>query len=278
MAAETMMFKLSGAAQAAQVPTLAGHSFTVGNTVAAGDGVANWLFLNPVSGGGADRMVALKLEGARQSGQLSGLVGKTVTVGKAPLGASQAGKWLILHPGMGGMVGKGAAGGGGLAMQQMAFKTGENEMETASAKAAAGGGKGAGAKGAMGGKCALGGKGGAMGLGAGKGMGPGAGLGMGPGAGLGMGGKGGAACLNTANTAGQGAGMAVGAKSVAGGAKALTTGGTIWTGSGSSLGLGLGLGAWGPILLVGAVAAVGVGIYSYMKRPVEEGELEEAIS
>ncbi|MBF0435635.1 MAG: hypothetical protein HQL77_09715 [Magnetococcales bacterium] len=42
--------------------------------------------------------------------------------------------------------------------------------------------------------------------------------------------------------------------------------GTIWKGTGLSLGLGLGLGAWGPVLLVGAVAAAGVGVYSYMKR------------
>ncbi|MBF0143858.1 MAG: magnetic particle specific iron-binding protein [Magnetococcales bacterium] len=98
-------------------------------------------------------------------------------------------------------------------------------------------------------------------------------------------GKGAAAgkCLlgpNAATTAAlPGSGAALGAKAAAGaGAKGMAAGGTIWTGSGTSLGLGLGLGAWGPILLVGAVAAVGVGIYSYMKRSQEGGELEEAIS
>ena len=51
--------------------------------------------------------------------------------------------------------------------------------------------------------------------------------------------------------------------------------GTIWSGTGMKLGWGLGLGAWGPILLLGTVAAVGVGVYSYMKSRAAGGELEE---
>ncbi|MBF0184914.1 MAG: hypothetical protein HQM06_11075 [Magnetococcales bacterium] len=276
MAAETMMFKLSGAAQAAQVPMLAGQSFTVGSTVATGDGMANWIFLKPVAGGGAENMVALKLEGARQSGQLSALVGKTVTVGKAPIGTAQAGKWLILHQGVGGAAVKGAAGTG-VAMQQMGMRVTEKEMETAAAKASSSASKGAAGKGALG-ACPAAGKGGAAVAGKGVAAGKGAAVGKGM------------VCANTGVTGAAGSAAAVGGKTALGatgvtgaavgavGAKGIATGGTIWTGSGTSLGLGLGLGALGPILLVAAIAAVGVGIHSYMKRPVEEEALEDAIS
>lgn len=44
---------------------------------------------------------------------------------------------------------------------------------------------------------------------------------------------------------------------------AANAGGTIWTGKGLSLGLGLGLGAWGPTILVAAVAG---GYLYYRKR------------
>ncbi|MEO5345503.1 MAG: hypothetical protein H7834_03875 [Magnetococcus sp. YQC-9] len=288
MAVETMMFKLSGAAQAAQVPMLAGQSFTVGSTVATGDGLANWIFLNPVAGSGANSgMVALKLEGARQTGQLSALVGKTVTVGKAPLGTTAAGKWLILHPGISGTAAK--AGMAGVAMQPMGF-----EIEGTAAKGAATGKGGLICKGA----------------GAGKGAASAAGKGA-------LAGKGAAACkvgttaavgnetvaaatagstlgaggiaTGTTNTMAGGSAL-TGSATLSGGAKAAASaatsagvkgaaaGGTIWTGSGTSLGLGLGLGAWGPIMLVGALAAVGVGIYSYMKRSQDGGELEDALS
>ena len=58
-------------------------------------------------------------------------------------------------------------------------------------------------------------------------------------------------------------------------AKASSGGGTIWSGSGMKLGWGLGLGSWGPVLLLGTVAAVGVGVYRYMKSRAVNGELEE---
>ncbi|MBF0416671.1 MAG: hypothetical protein HQL86_00270 [Magnetococcales bacterium] len=295
MAGETMMFKLSGAAQAAQVPMLAGKSYTVGSTVATGDGLANWIFLNPVAGNGANSgMVALKLEGARQTGQLSALVGKTVTVGKSPVGATAAGKWLILHPGISGTAAKG--GLAGLAMQPMGF-----EVEGTAAKGAASGkgaatGKGAlickgagsggkGAAAAAGGKGAMAGKGAAackvgtaaagnetMAVAAGSTLGTGGSIATGTTNTM----AGGSALTGSATLSG-GAKTAASAASAAG-VKGAATGGTIWTGSGTSLGLGLGLGAWGPILLVGALAAVGVGIYSYMKRSQEDGELEDALS
>ncbi|MEG3640760.1 hypothetical protein [Magnetococcus sp. PR-3] len=65
---------------------------------------------------------------------------------------------------------------------------------------------------------------------------------------------------------------------VATGAAAATqaaTGGSIWTGSGWGLGLGLGLGVWGTIALGGVVtAAVGIGVYNYMKRDKAEDEAD----
>ncbi|MEO5370389.1 MAG: hypothetical protein H7833_10020 [Magnetococcus sp. DMHC-1] len=68
-----------------------------------------------------------------------------------------------------------------------------------------------------------------------------------------------------------GAGTAAGA--------VVKTGGTIWSGTGSSLGLGLGLGAWGPVLLVGVATAIGFGTYYYMKkRHTNAEELTEATS
>ena len=54
--------------------------------------------------------------------------------------------------------------------------------------------------------------------------------------------------------------------------KSAATGGTIWKGTGLSLGWGLGLGAWGPVILLGTAAAVGAGIYNYLKNR-QEGEL-----
>ena len=54
--------------------------------------------------------------------------------------------------------------------------------------------------------------------------------------------------------------------------------GTIWSGTGMKLGWGLGLGSWGPIVLVGVVAAVGVGVHRYLKNRVSGGELDEATS
>ncbi|MBF0587887.1 MAG: magnetic particle specific iron-binding protein [Magnetococcales bacterium] len=77
-----------------------------------------------------------------------------------------------------------------------------------------------------------------------------------------------------AATTGTGAGGA--AAQGAGTAKAVA-GKTIWNG-GASLGLGLGLGAWGPVILVGTIAAIGVGVYTYMKRPRGDVEMEAAVS
>lgn len=65
-------------------------------------------------------------------------------------------------------------------------------------------------------------------------------------------------------------------------AKGITTGGTIWSGTGFSLGLGLGLGAAGPLLLGALVAAAGYGVYKYRSNLTivsnDEDELTEALS
>lgn len=54
-------------------------------------------------------------------------------------------------------------------------------------------------------------------------------------------------------------------------------GSSFWSGGFS--GLGIGLGGWVPILVVGTAAAVGIGIYSYMKNKKNPiNELEDAIS
>ncbi|OEJ69728.1 hypothetical protein [Magnetovibrio blakemorei] len=80
--------------------TLTGKTFTVGQVTTTGNGAGKWLLLQPKGVGAASAAkgsVILKMEGNRQ---LMALVGKTVTVGKAPvMGAGAgAGKWLALHP------------------------------------------------------------------------------------------------------------------------------------------------------------------------------------
>jgi hypothetical protein len=194
-------------------------------------------------------MVALKLEGARQAGVLSSMVGKTVTVGQSPIGAAAANNWLVLHP-LGGAAGKGVAAAGlaakGGGMQQAALRTVEAAEIEGGKGAAAGAMKGAAGKGALASKGTLAGKGTATATGT-------------------------FAKGNTAAVTGQ--------SMLVGGTKTATaTGGTIWTGSGAKLGLGLGLGSLGPLLLVGIASAIGVGIYSYMQRPSAENEIAEAVS
>ncbi|MEO5363723.1 MAG: hypothetical protein H7838_08880 [Magnetococcus sp. DMHC-8] len=78
-----------------------------------------------------------------------------------------------------------------------------------------------------------------------------------------------AAATTPANTLATSTGVAAAAKS---------GGGTIWSGTGMKLGWGLGLGSWGPVVLLGVVAAAGVGIYGYLKNRAAGSELEEATS
>lgn len=264
---QTVMLKVEAAAQAAQLPSMAGKTFTVAKTVTAGDGISKWLVLLPQGGASkaAEGVVVLKVEGGRQL--MGNLVGQTFTVGKAPLVGKGAGSWLVLQPKAAGATGvKALLSGTGFAGQDpltggvtaklvngvvamppvdptltMAAVKG---IEIEGAGAAAAMSKGAVAKG-VGGAAAVKGGGAALG-----------------------GTAGGAAGGAAASVATKGAGAAAGS-------------GTLWSGTGTSLGLGLGLGAWGPVILVGAMAAVGVGIYSYVKnRQAADavGELHEAMS
>jgi hypothetical protein len=108
-----VMLKLEGGRQATQAAMLQGKTFTVVNPMVAGKGVGKWIFLKPAgAGAGADSLVALKLSGGKTAAAVPSLVGKTVTIGKAPMVAgSSAGKWLVLQPSIG-AVGKAAAGAG----------------------------------------------------------------------------------------------------------------------------------------------------------------------
>ncbi|WP_203330772.1 magnetic particle specific iron-binding protein [Rhodovastum atsumiense] len=100
---------------------------------------------------------------------------------------------------------------------------------------------------------------------------------------------GGAAGKGATIVAGKGTGLVGHAAAPGGsaltGAKALATGGTIWTGKGLSLGLGIGLGAMGPLLVLAGGAAIVYGCVQYYKQreqhaePGEEGEeLNDAFS
>jgi hypothetical protein len=101
---EALLFKINGAQQTAQLSGLSGKTYTVGKISAAGNtGLSKWLFLNPSTNFGG-QSVALKIEGTQQLSQLSGLAGKTVTIGKAPATIGGTGKFLLLNT-----AGKGAA-------------------------------------------------------------------------------------------------------------------------------------------------------------------------
>ncbi|MBF0626060.1 MAG: hypothetical protein HQL82_14790 [Magnetococcales bacterium] len=114
MVAETLMFKVEGAAQASQLSGLAGKTFSVGQVTTAGNGMSKWLFLNPIGGAGKGS-IAVKIEGSRQISQLTALAGKTITVGKSPAVIGGIGKWLVLTPGQAIAAGGGAALAGGTA-------------------------------------------------------------------------------------------------------------------------------------------------------------------
>ncbi|MEO5373285.1 MAG: hypothetical protein H7840_03280 [Alphaproteobacteria bacterium] len=110
MLPEMVMMKVEGATQASQLPFLTGKTFTVIKTTATAGGTGKWLFLQPVgdAASAAKDIVVLKVKGA--AGQTPWLVGKTFTVGKAPLVAGgNAANYLVLHP-VTGAVGKSAVG------------------------------------------------------------------------------------------------------------------------------------------------------------------------
>ncbi|GAB6052408.1 hypothetical protein JCM17960_12280 [Magnetospira thiophila] len=187
------MIKLEGARQATMAAGMAGKSFTVLDPITMGQGAGKWLFLQPTAGG--SKIMALKMATA---GQANGLIGQTITVGKAPMMAGKISTWMVVKPSAGAVAAKAATGGAMMKTAAMVNK----------------------------GACATMGKTVAL---------------VQP------------AATGTVAKAAAGTGGAMATKTAAAG--------TIWTGSGLSLGLGLGLGAWGPALLGGAVAAAGYGLY-----------------
>lgn len=100
MQPEMIIAKIEGIKQASLLNSMAGKSFTVVKANLADTGLGTWLFLNPAEGAAsAQAPIAVKLEGTRQAAELSGLVGKSVTIGKAPMVAGTGvGKWLVLYP------------------------------------------------------------------------------------------------------------------------------------------------------------------------------------
>lgn len=95
MAAELSLLKLEGSRQLAQLPPIAGKSFTLGKITAATDGFGKWLALKPVASAGSADIIAVKV----QAGQnIAALAGKSVTVAKSPIIVGEkAGAWLALQ-------------------------------------------------------------------------------------------------------------------------------------------------------------------------------------
>lgn len=247
-----VLLKLETATQGTDLATIAGKSYTVAKTAATGNGVGKWLVLIPQGGGkvATDGVVVLKVKSGSQLA--ANLVGKTFSIAQAPVVGQGAGHYLILQPNAAsakallsssGAVAPGAASQGLTAKlvngitaavpppvdPTLALAMRGVEVELPEIAAAA---KGAAAKGAIGKGVAI--KGTTV---AAKGV------------------------VATPGTGGLATGIAT-----AGTATKSAAAGTIWSGTGTSLGLGLGLGAWGPVILVGALAAVGVGVYNYTKR------------
>ncbi|MEG3640719.1 magnetosome protein MamD [Magnetococcus sp. PR-3] len=97
----SIMMKVEGGKQAAQLPYMFGKKYTIIPSPAMGAKSAGWVFMKPASSTmAADQgMMALKLQnGATTSAQITPLMGKTFTVEQAPLMAGNASKWFVLKP------------------------------------------------------------------------------------------------------------------------------------------------------------------------------------
>jgi hypothetical protein len=220
-ASTSMLMKLEGTRQAAQIPAMAGKSFTVIKSPVLGAKASNWLFLKPTAGAvKSQELVALQIQNG--TGNLSGMVGKSYTLGKAPMVAGNgAGNWVLFQP-ANGAVAKATAGAAVATKTKAAASTAKVTKTKAAASTA---------KVTKTAKVAV-----------------------------------------TTKEAGVVAksGATLGSKSTV----AATSGssGVVWNGTGWKLGLGLGLGGWGPVLMLGVLAATSVGAYSYLKRKNEDGE------
>ncbi len=113
MVAESIIFKAADGAQALQFSAMTGKTFAVNKVVNSGTGLLKWVVLVPKGGAGAagGSAMVVKLDSARQAAEISGLVGKTVTVGKVPMLAGANSHWVLLQP----VGGAGAAGAAGAA-------------------------------------------------------------------------------------------------------------------------------------------------------------------
>ncbi|MBF0456206.1 MAG: hypothetical protein HQL72_15485 [Magnetococcales bacterium] len=281
----SVALKIEGTNQIAHLSSLAGKSVTVGKSPAIVGGTGKMLLLTTgkgtavaatgaaaataAQGKTASEMVLVKLEGGRQAVDFSTMAGKTFTVMKPPMMGGKATSWMFLKP----AAGVGVAGENIVALNvpnaAVGTKTASSmigkSFTISKAPLAAGAGghqwlafkpvAGVASKGMVATTVAL------------KGNGIGA---VAQNSTTIQQGVTGSSLAGTGNAA-AGSGLA-GKSAVA--AKA-AGGGTIWNGTGMSLGLGLGLGAWGPVALVG-VAAVGVGIYGYLKNSAADGDEELA--
>lgn len=114
MVAESIIIKAADGAQALQFSAMTGKTFAVNKVVNSGTGLLKWVVLVPKGGAGAagGSAMVVKLDSARQAAEVSGLVGKTVTVGKIPTLVGGANShWVLLQP----VGGAGAAGAAGAA-------------------------------------------------------------------------------------------------------------------------------------------------------------------
>ena len=107
-ASKLVLMQLEGTQQATQMKALAGKAMTVIPSPMVGGSAKGWLFMKPLGGAGiaGQDLVALQVQNGT-SANLSGLVGKSFTLGKAPLATGNVtGSWIVLKP-AGGVAAKG---------------------------------------------------------------------------------------------------------------------------------------------------------------------------
>lgn len=240
-----LLMQLEGTQQAAQMKVLSGKTFTVVKSPVVGGMAKGWVFMKPAAGtaiAGKD-LVALQIQNGTTA-NLSGMVGKSFSLYKAPLAAGNAtGNWVILKP-VGGVAAKSAAGAAAVATK------GKGLAGLAGFEELAATGKTTGVAEVAAGKVPVAAKAATVGKTTGTTAKPAAVK----------------ALVGSGSTGSAAAATATAAKT-----------GTIWNGTGMSLGLGWGLGAWGPVMLAGLVAAVGYGAYQYYRNSREfDEEGEEA--
>jgi hypothetical protein len=266
--------KLEGTRQIAEISSLAGKTITIGKSPTVIGATSNWLVVTTGSGGAATTGAAatgvalkgkvaastpflMELEGANQGAQLKALSGKSFTIIKSPIAGTKAQSFLFMKPAAGAaasnelvalQIQNGAGNLSGLIGKT--FTIGKAPMVTGNA---AGNwillqpSTGAVAKSMTSVAAATKSKSAISSVKSTKS----------------------AASVKGAGTAAKSGTTAIAGKSSVAGA-AGSGGGVIWNGTGWKLGLGLGLGAWGPVVLVGALAGISYGLYGYIKSSGKE--------